>query len=261
MTLVLNEIHANEGLNRTIMVAAADRRVTAGGKYVGTFRKLFPISYLRGALSYFGLAAFDVGRTRKTLSDWLPKFIAKHAGTPDLQTFCANLHRELELFIPSSVLRSSPSGFHICGYNKHFIPEYWFLTNIRDMEGPYWKEIKGRYKAPAPHFLERDARKYGWDGVNPFSCRNFRQIYRNGDFRAHVAASSHIDEIFKTLSDFPGDFRQPWTPRDYREYVEFKFEFIAYLYKKWAREKIIGTPIDVMVWSADAKKKTISVYH
>jgi hypothetical protein len=37
------------------------------------------------------------------------------------------------------------------------------------------------------------------------------------------------------------------TAKEYGEYVKFKFEVIAYFYKKMARKVIIARPIDVMV--------------
>jgi hypothetical protein len=93
--------------------------------------------------------------------------------------------------------------------------------------------------------------------VSPDSCGNGVKIYRLGDFRAHVVASEPIDDMFRRLAQFPEDFRMPETLFDYREYVRFKFEFIAYIYKKWARQQIIGRPIDVFAWRANARLKTI----
>jgi hypothetical protein len=39
---------------------------------------------------------------------------------------------------------------------------------------------------------------------------------------------------------FP-DFKRPEQPEDW---VRFKFQFVAYFYSKFAKQKIIGTPID-----------------
>jgi len=49
----------------------------------------------------------------------------------------------------------------------------------------------------------------------------------------------------------------PHTLSEYRDYVLFKFEFIAYIYKKCASQQIIGRPIDVFAWRANARGKTI----
>jgi len=260
MTLVLNEIHMINGLNETVMIASADRRLSANGEYRGTRRKAFRIHRLNGALLYFGLAAFrDQGGKVKYLSDWLPAFIRSYASEPDLRSFCFALQKGLEQFIPAPVRGAVPSGFQICGYNADFIPEYWLLTNIRQVDqfgAP--TEIKAAYKAPAPHFLQDHARReFGWDGVKPESCRNGVKIYRFGELRSHAAASEPIDEVFRRLSQFPEDFRMPRTLPEYRDYVRFKFEFIAYFYKKWSRHQIIGRPIDVFAWRADARRRTI----
>jgi hypothetical protein len=262
VTLVLNEIHMLDGLKRTVMIAAADRRLTTtAGKHAGTHRKLFPIPYHWGALSYFGLATFQAGGKLRSLSEWLPAFIRKHSDTPDLRTFCRELHAGLEGFIPASVLEKNVSGFQICGYDKDLLPEYWFLTNIRAMNGPSPTEIKATYKAPAPHFRQNDVRqRFGWDGTDPASCRNGIQTYRHGDFRAHSAASDSVDNIVRDLSQrFPEDFRSPRSLPEYRDFVRFKFEFIAYIYKKWAKRVLIGGPIDVLAWHADAVARTVEI--
>jgi len=260
VTLVLNEIHMLDGLNETIMVAAADRRISEKGRYSDTRRKAFRIPRLNGALLYFGLADFwDASGKRRYLSDWLPAFIQNHASEPDLRRFCFALQEGLERFIPPSLLGKEVSGFQICGYNADFIPEYWLLTNIRAINAlGVVTKLKPTYKAPAPHFLQDHARReFHWDGVNPDSCENGVKIYRFGDFRAHVVASEPVDEVFRRLSQFPQDFRMPHTLSEYRDYVRFKFEFIAYIYKKWARHQIIGRPIDVFAWHADARRRTI----
>src|SRR5690349_3775056 len=112
MTLVLNEIHMLDGLNDTVLIAAADRRISAHGKYYGTAPKAFRIPYLNGALLYFGLAVFkDHSGKLKHLSDWLPAFIRNHSSTPDLRSFCSALQQELERFIPALVLGAEVSGF------------------------------------------------------------------------------------------------------------------------------------------------------
>lgn len=262
MTLVLNEIHWAEGLNRTTMVAAADRRISRpDGSYFGTHPKLFPVPYLNGAISYFGLAVFpdSAGVTRR-LWDWIPAFIRHQHDVPDLRTFASRLRDSLHTLIPPRLLSSQPSGFHICGYNADYLPEYWFLTNIRQMSGFVPTEIKPTYKVPAPHFLDRDARALGWNGKDLRSiCEAGCQIYRNGDFRGHAVASELLDDILRRLFQLP-DFRRPVTPAEYRKYVHFKFRFIASLYKNWATRQIIGEPIDVIVWSADVGRRRLTLH-
>lgn len=247
MTLVLNEIHLLDGLKKTIMVAAADRRLSKpDGSYDSTRRKLFPICYLNGAISYFGLASVFPNGRRTYLSEWLPNFIRGQSNALDLGTFANNLRSRLHEVVPRAILQRNPSGFHICGYNNFGLPEFWSLTNIGRLEGFQHVDFKAQYGPPSADFLGRDAKELGWDGSDPSSARNVTWTYRNGDFRAHVAAWESLDEILMKMFQFP-DFRRPSNVREYEDYIRFKFEFIAYLYKKWARKILIGRPIDVIV--------------
>ncbi|MBI4590546.1 MAG: hypothetical protein HY725_17085 [Candidatus Rokubacteria bacterium] len=254
MTLVLNEIHLLDGLNSTVLVAAADRRISSDGGYFGTHPKLFRIPYLHGAISYFGLAVFrDSAANTCRFWDWLPAFIKRQTGVRDLRTFAYNLRDALHQLIPADTLRKAPSGFHICGYNEQFFPDYWFLTNIREMKGYAPSRIESSYKAPGSHFLCRDAAKLGWDGQDPSSARSkVMMIYRNVDFRARAVVWKQLKHMWQ----FP-DFMRPQRSADYRDYVRFKFEFIAHLYRRWGRKEVIAKPIDVMVWSVDSRQRKI----
>jgi hypothetical protein len=249
MTLILNEIHLLNGLNESILVAASDRRLTTpDGSYNDTRPKQFHIPYLRGAVSYFGLAAIEHGGKTVYFADWLPNFIARHAQTQSLQDFAESLREELHRRIPPSVLKDCFSGFHICGYDNRELPDFWYLSNIGGMTEFRYINPKPRYAAPESHFLDRDAKsdKWGWDGIDPSSANSGLQIYRNGDIRAHVVAWKLLDKVFKRLLVFP-DFKPLRTPEDYGKYVRFKFEVIAYFYKCWADKEIIARPIDVLV--------------
>jgi hypothetical protein len=249
MTLILNEFYLSEGLNKTTLIAAADRRLTnPDGSYHATRRKLFEISYLNGAISYFGLAVVFPRERQEYLSSWLPNFIRHQSTTNSLQTFAQNLRDELNQIVPSRILRTQPSGFHICGYDNKGLPDFWYVSNIGGMRGFQYVNLMPQYARPRSHFLSRDAKKLGWDGKNPLSARsNIAWVYRNGDVRAHVVAWELLDEIFDRLFKFP-DFNRPRTRNAYVEYIKFKFEFIAQVYKKWAKKKIIARPIDVLIF-------------
>jgi hypothetical protein len=245
MTLVLNEIHTRDGFKDTLMVAATDRRISnLDGTYNSTRKKLFKIEYLNGAVSYFGVASTSSG---VPLSDWLPRFITRTANATDLRTFATRLKNEISQVIPKHILRKHPSGFHICGYQKNGLPDFWSLSNTRSIE-QFKYNCQDHYKKPSSDFLGRDAKAcFGWDGNNPGSAKSNRvQIYRNGDFRAHAIAWINLNFIFNELRKFP-DFNRPRNPKQYGESVKSKFEIIAYIYKKWAKQKIIARPIDVFV--------------
>jgi hypothetical protein len=248
VTLILNEIHVQNGLNETLLVAAADRRVSnPDGSYNSLQRKLFTVPYHNATISYFGIAEVFPSGKREYLSEWLPKYITRQAASSDLKSFAETLRTELHNVLPQGVLQQSPSGFHLCGYNKSGLPEFWSLTNVGGLQGYSHVNFKPQYGSPSEDFLRRDAvEQLGWDRENPASAENKIMIYRNGDFRAHVAVWETLDDAMSKLFQF-SDFERPKTPSDYGRYVKFKFEFISYIYKNWTKKNIIARPIDVIV--------------
>ena len=245
MTLITNEIYMLDGFRQTLIVFAADQRIS---KPDGTFikgKKLFRIPYLEGCVSYFGLAEVFPANRRQYLFDWLPKFITSNAGLTTLRAFAYALRDELNRIVPANMLKRNASGFHICGYNERGLPEFWYLSNIGGMDAFAYKNLSQRYGDPSPDFLDRDAKKLGWDGSDLRSIRNEGWIYRNGDVRVHAVLADRLDTTLKEMSAFP-DFRVPKSPDDLRRWVQFKFEVISYFYEKFARKAIIGKPIDVL---------------
>jgi len=234
------------------MVAAADRRLSnKNGSYGATRKKLFPIPYLKGAISYFGLAVLIFpDKSELYISDWLIAFIRNHAHCNDLASFSTNLRDQLSRVVPSNILKQVHSGFHICGYDSNGIPDFWYFSNIGRMQGYQYTDLRLEYGAPSSHFLDRDAKEHGWNGYDKSSVSNNVRIYRNGDLRAHVVAWEVLDSILQKLAKFP-DFKIPTTEQLYGEYVKFKFEIIAYFYKKRAKTQIIARPIDVIVMTKD----------
>jgi len=248
MTLVLNEIHLVEGLRKTVLIAAADRRITKGnGDYHRTAPKLFEIPYLNGAVAYFGLAEFRVGTRTRGLWDLIPDFIRKNTDAANLEMFSLRLRSWLHSVIPASVLASTASGFHICGYGHTALPDHFFLPNFRAMNGFVPAQIAPTYKTPGSHFLGRDARRLGWDGSDPLSIKGPGVSYRNGDFRVHALTADLIDRMFLALRALP-DFKAPQTPKDYKTYIRFKFRLISALHKQWIHKHRVGDDVDVLAW-------------
>jgi hypothetical protein len=221
MTLILNEIHTLNGFNDTFIVAAADRRISnMNGSHRATRKKIFPISYFKGAISYFGLAIITYKNRELYIGEWLKAFISNNTHCVDLKSFSAKLRDELTQLVPENILREEPSGFHICGYNSKGIPDFWYFSNIGERQDyNYYKDLRNKYFTPSSHFLGRDAIEYGWNGSDKSSVSNQVRSYRNGDFRAHVIAWEALDDIFDKLAKFH-DFRIPATPQQYREYVK-----------------------------------------
>lgn len=248
MTLILNEIHINDGLENTFMIAAADRMITYPDGRHKNWKKLFKISYFQGAISYFGLAEFPKKGKREPISfsSWLPSFISKNSNVDSIKDFCQNLHEELNRIVPASHLKTNPSGFHICGYDKYGYPDFWFLTNIGKLENFKYSDFKDKYQAPANDLRNRDLIDMGWNGIDPDSVKPGVVIYRNGDIRAHGVIFWEFDKVYDHLSKFK-DFHKINTPDDYKNFVDLKFNILSYIYKKMTKEKIIGGRIDVLL--------------
>ena len=244
MTLIMNEIHILDGLEKSVLVFAADRQITIKGKYDSSRKKLFKIAYLDAGVSYFGLAqVFPKGKT-VYMSDWLPDFIKKQNSCTDLETFTNRLKSALNEIVPPKILMQNPSGFHLAGYNSQGYPDFFHFSNIGGNENFQYFNLQPKYGEPSSHFLGRDALEQGWNGIDPKSINNHVRIYRNGDIRAHESAWLKLDEIFAWIFQFP-DFKRPSTIKDYQAYVKTKLEMIAYIYKKFARQQIVARPIDI----------------
>jgi hypothetical protein len=251
MTLIANEIHMYDGFEKTRMIFAADRRLSNldGSFHAVDKPKLLQIPYLNGAISYFGLATvYPGGRNAQYLADWLATFIQRNSGLNTFVDFTAQLRDALHQVIPRNILGAHASGFHIAGYNREGIPEFWYLSNIGGMDQFAYTNIHDQYGQPSPDFLGRDALTLGWDGKDKRSIRNSIQIYRNGDIRAHVSAWEKLDQVLVDMVSHR-DFNPIRTSADLKKWVRFKFRFIAALYKNFARQSIIGTPIDVICLS------------
>jgi len=232
-----------------LMIAAADRRISRpDGSYHSTRRKVFPVPRISGAVSYFGLAAFSQGARQTFLSDWLPDFIQRSRVTA-VETFAQELHQSLGAVVSGRLLRTQPSGLHVCGFDAEGRPDFWFISNIGAMQGFEYTDLRSAYFDPASHFRGGDTAEFGLDLATGRAPAGNVQIFRNGDVRVHTIASEALDTALSALRQFP-DFRLPRTSAEYGAYVRFKFEVISYIYKKWARRQIVARPIDVLVLEA-----------
>ena len=249
MTLVLNEIHGMGPAQQPLMIAAADRRISRlDGSYHSTRRKLFEVPRVAGAISYFGLAAFPERGKEVFLSDWIPQFI-RRSGALSVAAFARELQESLNAVVPGRLLQTHPSGLHVCGFDERGRPDFWFISNIGAMHEFEYRDLRGSYLEAASHFLGRVDPGFGLDPATGRAPKGHVQIFRNGDIRVHVSASQALDKALAALQRFP-DFKVPGTAAEYGAYVRFKFEVIAYIYKKWAQRQIVARPIDVLVLEA-----------
>ena len=161
MTLLVTEIHNPDDPVHAAIVFGADRRISAGGKYHGSKKKLFEIPSLNAAIGYFGLA--EVGGS--PMANWLVSHLRQDRST-SLASFSSNLVARLNNAVPAYHRQSELSGFHISGFTPERRAEFWFVRNISDTGQP-----TGSYEA-REDFQGRDARM-----LQP----GHAQIYRNGD--------------------------------------------------------------------------------
>jgi hypothetical protein len=226
MTLLLTELHVREAPTTPMIIFAADRRISVGPQHHAQRKKIFPIPHRNAGIGYFGLA--QVGST--PMSDWLTTYMRGNGPTQLLGDFATNLADRLNSSVPEAHRRDHVSGFHIAGFAPNGRMEFWYVRNTTD---DY--QCTGRYSA-REEFQNRDA-----NNLQPGTA----QIYRNGDIRSHVRLWTVLDQALVPLLA-ESDFRPLRTDDDYADWVRFKLQIIAYLYKKWCRNSIIGTPIDVL---------------
>jgi hypothetical protein len=225
MTLLVTEIHNHDDPVHAAIVFGADRCISAGGKYHGSRKKLFEMGRLKGAIGYFGLAEVRC----RPMADWLVSHLRQDR-SPSLASFSNNLAERLNIDVSSQHRCSERSGFHVAGFTQERRPEFWFVRNISD-----GGQITGSYEA-REDFQGRDA---------PTLQPGHAQIYRNGDIQPHAQLWSVLDEALEPLLNRP-DFRPIRSGQDYAQWVRFKLEVIAYVYKQWCTRSIIGRPIDVI---------------
>lgn len=243
MTLIATEIHARDDLQKSVIFFTADRRISRRGKYRYVARKIFPIKYLNAGIGFFGTATVFPSGKKCSMSKWLKQFVDSNYGVSSMFDFAHKLKTELDQVLPQHIKTSQPSGFHLAGYNKNKLPEFWFITNIGGFSQGKYINLKGRFFV-SEDFLRRDARKFGFNGKSPKVKGPFTWIYRNGDVRAHELAWKNLDKMLFRFLAFP-DFKKINTTKKFENLLKFKMEIICSLYKKYCRRSIIGKPIDV----------------
>jgi hypothetical protein len=225
MTLLVTEIHNHDNPETAAIVFAADRRISVGGKYNATRKKIFEMPRFTAAIGYFGVAEVR----GCPMAEWLAVHLRRDR-TGCLADFARALATRLNADVPAGQRMSEPSGFHISGFTPERRAEFWFVRNITDVGQP-----TGLYEA-REDFQRRDA----------FTLQPDRaQIYRNGDLLPHVLLWGVLDDALEPLLG-RADFRRVRSVVDYARWVRFKLEVIAYVYKQWSTRPIIGRPIDVI---------------
>lgn len=247
MTLILNELRIEKGLENSYWICSADRRLSFEGKFHSNRKKIYPIKNLNATISYFGLAIWRIGDKEIYMSDIIKNFILKNFDCATLDDFTSKFQTHLNNKVPKNLLKVYPSGFHFSGFNDKGWPHFLHFSNIGNMDGYGYKNLTNQYKNPSADFLERDAtQSLHWDGKSPDKIDNTGFIYRNGDIRTHVLISSEFDSMMKKIFELP-DFDKINNDKKHADFVNFKFDFIAKLYEKWTNNKVIGKPIDLYI--------------
>ncbi len=240
MTLLVTEIHNHNEPDDARIIFAADRRITHNGHYVDTRKKIFEVPRLHAGIGYFGLAEVGSGVAARPMNEWVGRHLRQNTAVSTLAEFSNALAESLNLAVPQSHRWHIPSGFHIAGFDDGGRVEFWFVRNVEDDR----TTCTGTYSA-REDFQRRDKANLQ---------RGQHQIYRNGDLLPHVLLWETLDGALMPLLN-RADFRPIRTTGEYAEWVRFKMEVIAYVYKKYCKRPVIGRPIDAFCISAAKRRR------
>lgn len=241
MTLLINEIHTFDSLQRGFILHVADRRITVKGKFHSNRKKVFQIPYLNAGVGYFGLAQINA---KEFFSSWLPNFINKNSDAQTLGLFAERLCNTLNRAVDKNLLSTMVSGLHLCGYNAEHRPEFWIVRNSKvfDEKAGVYQDLKTEYYCNE-EFLKKGAGAMGFHTLSTIVPGHRCQYYLNGDVRPFHHIWQPLDQFLDGM--FVGDnFRSPITMAGLESVAKWKLGVIASFYQQFARKKIIGTPID-----------------
>jgi len=255
MTLLINDIFIPGDLRAGYILTVADTRISykkKDGKYPAPThaKKIFDIPYLNATAGYFGLAYYQYIAYVEELSSWLNNFINKNHQAETMGDFSRALCKELNLKMPKHRVKEQITGFHICGYNKDDIPEFWIVRNSGD---DYKKPPLDHYLCDEK-FLSGEATAAGFDGTNPNIGKYQHSFYINGD-------PDPFHRIWLSLGDFVDgmiereDFTMEYNPLegksddDISKIAKWQMKVIGSFYSNFAKEgrKIVGGPPDTLI--------------
>jgi hypothetical protein len=242
VTILINEIHIINTVQNGFILHAADRRITLNGKPLRQEKKIFKIPYLNAGVGYFGLA--DINH-KETFSGWLPNFINKNSDAHTLGQFAERLRDALNRAVNKSMLSNKVSGLHICGYNAENCPEFWIVRNSDTFVEGVYRDLKKEYYC-AEEFIARDAKELDFGSISTLEPWYRCQYYINGDIRPFHHIWGPLNQFLNGMFAYEG-FKRPKTPEEYVDVAKWKVRVIASFYSHFARQKIIGTPIDAFV--------------
>jgi len=257
MTLLINDICTLGDLREGYILSVADRRISYPKGHEKHHKpehatKVFEIPSLNATIGYFGLAYFrsNIQHEPIPLSPWLKSFIDRHHTSSTIGEFAGRLRDTLNSLIEKKDVAKGITGFHICGYNKDDMPEFWVVRNIGD---DYSQPCLNYYEY-GEKFLSRDAAKAGYDGRTSVTGTSIHSYYINGD-------PEPFHRIWGPLSDFVdgmiqrGGFGKRYasmelkTDEDLRKIAKWQMKVIGDFFSKFGDKgrKTIGGPADALV--------------
>src|SRR5262245_34053255 len=127
MTLLTTQIIMDPS---PMIVFAADRRISLGGRRYTERRKVLRVPTKRAGIGYFGLAQLPLRGRQRHMDLWLADFLAANSGLQSLRDLATSLARELNRVVPAAIRQVYVSGFHLAGFDVHQEPEFWFIRNV-----------------------------------------------------------------------------------------------------------------------------------
>jgi hypothetical protein len=241
MTLIVSEVnHDPRDKQNCRILCAADRRVSVDGIPTAARRKLFKHDRLNATISYFGLAETSAKMSFEYL---LGDFIGSDSSST-IEVMASTLAKRLDSIVPKRLLRKYPSGFHVCGFTDRGIPQFWFIRNIRGLNGLYYADFEDSYTV-SEELSQVHARQFYREASKDYSVP-FRAWFANGDLRSHGPAWEKFD-AFSNEMDLRGLANQPLSASDFEKRLRWKMEAIGLYYDIVADEVIVGGGTDTYI--------------
>jgi hypothetical protein len=215
------------------IIQASDSNLTSERNSAGTGRKVFVLSFARGALSMAGCYSID-GRSMEL---WMPNWLQAYRtiNRPTLECFAHHLRQRFNSEMTVDERRLG-SLIHIAGYatdstrEKH--PEMWFVRNFDRIN-----ESTGAYRDPNDQFdVSEDFwnRGYLTDATRSAIRAGGSQRYFNGFPPERIAfggLTQFLAAFFRQVWDHPNwRFRPPRTLDELASFVKLEMYAVTTIF-------------------------------
>jgi len=248
MTLVVTEIaYDPRRKDASYILCAADRRLSDeyGNALDEEIRKIHKVRHLGATVAFFGLSVTDDGGWE--FDKWLPDWISKD-NSATLEVFARRLLADLNAIVPPHVLRRRPSGFHVTGFNEKLVPEFWYIRNIRDLNGFEYANFQDRY------WVTEELSEVHWKDHFDTASGDYDSArgcwFANGDLRVHGPAWFALDSFVREM-EARGLLNRPQSPADLEKRLNWKMKTIGTFYDDLANEQLVGGGVDTFILPYD----------